>query len=55
MSPYESPALAEKQNDLGEGATVVQAYVKLVDCIATHRDRRTTYEPEDRADIRQDS
>jgi hypothetical protein len=49
------PALAEKQNDLGEGAIVVQAYVKLVDCIATHRDPRTTSQPENRADIRQDS
>jgi hypothetical protein len=55
MSPYESPAVAEKKDDLGTGATVVQAYLNLVTCIATHRDRRTMCPAENRADIRQDS
>jgi len=48
-------AVAEKKNDSREGAAVVQAYVKLVDCIAMHRDRRTMCRPENRADIWQDS
>jgi hypothetical protein len=40
---------------LGEGATVVEAYVKLVDCIATHRDRRALAQAGGKPDIRQDS
>jgi hypothetical protein len=54
MSPYESPAVAEKKDNLGTGATVVQAYLNLVTCIATHRDRHMCT-AENRADIRQDS
>lgn len=33
-----------KMHDPGERAAVVQAYMKLVDCIATHRDRRIALE-----------
>ena len=46
MSTYKSPVAAEKTHDPGEReaalqVTVTQAYVNLVDCIATHRDQRT--------------
>jgi hypothetical protein len=45
MSTYKSPVAVEKTHDPGEGkaalqVTVTQAYLKLIDCIATHRDRR---------------
>ena len=45
MSTYKSPVAAEKTHHPGEGeavlqVTVTQAYVKLVDCIATYRDQR---------------
>jgi hypothetical protein len=33
-----------RMHDPGERAAVVQAYVRLVDCIATHRDRRIALE-----------
>src|ERR1700719_1107875 len=45
MSTYKSPVAAERTRHPGEGeavlqVTVTQAYVKLVDCIATYRDQR---------------
>ena len=33
-----------KMHDPGERAAVAQAYVKLVDCIATHREKRIVLE-----------
>jgi hypothetical protein len=49
MSLYGPPTVAEKKVDLGIGASVVQAYLNLVTCIATHRDRHTMYPAENTA------
>jgi hypothetical protein len=49
---------AEKMHDPDERADVLQvaqAYVKLVNCIATHRDQGAPDREEDKQDMRNDS
>jgi hypothetical protein len=56
MSTYKRLVTADKAHDTSTGLTeVTEAYTKLVDCIATHRDRRIMRPAEDRSDIRQGS
>ena len=56
MRNHKSDAAADKVHDLSTVLTeVTEAYTKLVDCIATIRDRRIQAKAEGNRDIRHDS